>query len=132
MAVPPRRKGGPLGPPFHAVRSRCPATQVVCVTSTFCCAFAYATEPSDRTFAATAALTGATMFALISDIAARSGSGSPASSSRSSRESCLYSCGVFSLMSILLSSLDGSGGLGDVRGLLCVGVRDRVVTQDIQ
>src|SRR5919198_6577983 len=56
-----------------------------------CCAFAYATEPSERTFAAIAALIGAATFALISDIAARSGSSTPASAFSSSCVSVLYS-----------------------------------------
>src|SRR5438046_1465147 len=60
-------------------------------------AFAYATEPSERTLAATAALIGAATFALISDIAARSGSSSPASSLSSSCVSCRYSWGFFIL-----------------------------------
>src|SRR4051812_50021099 len=55
-----------------------------------CCAFAYAIELSLRTFAATAALIGAARLALISDMAARSGSSSPASSLSSSRVSGLY------------------------------------------
>src|SRR5919197_2119074 len=64
---------------------------LVCEMSAVCCAFAYAIELSERTFAAIAALIGAATFALISDIAARSGSSSPASASSSSRVSCLYS-----------------------------------------
>jgi hypothetical protein len=50
---------------------------------------AYAIELSERTFAATAALIGAATFALMSDIAARSGSSSPASVLSSSRVSAL-------------------------------------------
>src|SRR5215213_11400637 len=42
--------------------------------STSCTAFAYAIELSERTLAATAALIGAAMFALTSDICSRSGS----------------------------------------------------------
>src|SRR3954466_11944180 len=42
------------------------------------------------------------MFALMSDIAARSGSSSPASFSSSSRLNCLYSCGSLP-MCVLLS-----------------------------
>src|SRR5256886_15603896 len=83
-------------------------------------AFAYATELSERTFAATAALIGATTFALTSDIAARSGSSSPASSLSSSRVSFLYSC--CSLMSV---------PLGDVSGLGRVRIGDRVVRKDV-
>src|SRR5439155_18245099 len=93
-----------------------------------CCAFAYATELSLRTFSATAALIGAAMFALISDIAARSGSSSPASAFSSSRLSCLYSSSL--PMRLLLQLL--LGGLGDVAGLLRVRVRDRVVAQHVQ
>src|SRR5919197_237892 len=59
--------------------------------STFCSAFAYAIELSERTFAAIAALIGAATFALISDIAARSGSSTPASAFSSSCVSVLYS-----------------------------------------
>src|ERR687885_928003 len=59
--------------------------------SPVCCAFAYAIELSLATFSAAARLTGAATFALINDIAARSGSSSPASLFSSSRVSCLYS-----------------------------------------
>src|SRR5436190_21685868 len=54
-------------------------------------AAATAAALSDRTLAAMAALIGIAMFALTSDMAARSGSCSPASSSSSSRLSGLYS-----------------------------------------
>src|SRR5919107_3393647 len=93
--------------------------------SAVCCALANAIELSDSTFAATAALTGAAMLALISDIAARSGSSSPASSESSSRVSGRYSCGLFSAMCSCLPNGVGrrSVGLRDVRVLL--GVRDR-------
>src|SRR5215208_5698523 len=64
-----------------------------------CSAFAYATELSLSTLSATAALMGAATFALISDIAARSGNSSPASAFSSSRVSFLYS----SLIALLLS-----------------------------
>src|SRR5438094_7728547 len=90
-------------------------------------AFAYATELSERTFAATAALIGAATFALISDIAARSGSSSPASSFSSSRERALYSWGLLP-MSVLLSLVR----LRDVGGLLRVGIRGRAVAQYVQ
>src|SRR5947208_8268106 len=69
-----------------------------------CAASAYAIAPSERTFAATAAFTGKAMFALMSDIAARSGSSSPASSASSSRDKLLYSWD-FLPMSLLLSDL---------------------------
>src|ERR671916_318787 len=96
--------------------------------STSCSAFAYAIELSDRTFAATAALTGAARFALISDIAARSGSGSPAIASSSSRDSWRYSCGAFSLMipPAWLVALVDRGRLRRVR------VRDRAVREDVR
>src|SRR3954469_3910908 len=58
--------------------------------------------PSERTLAATAAFTGMAMFALMSDIAARSGSCSPTSPSSSSRVMLLYSSGIGYL---LLSSV---------------------------
>src|SRR3712207_2558033 len=98
--------------------------------STSCSAFAYAIELSERTFAATAALIGAARLALMSAIAARSGRGSPAISSSSSRLSCLYSCGV----SVMFASLRlrRAGRLRDVRRLLGVRVRDRVVREDVQ
>src|SRR3954468_5785878 len=96
-----------------------------------CSALANATELSDSTFAATAALTGAARFALISDIAARSGSSSPASSVSSSRVSGRYSCGLFSAISVFLP-IDPSVGLVDVRRLLRVGDRDRAVGDGVQ
>src|SRR5204863_457559 len=88
-----------------------------------CSAFAYATELSERTFAATAALIGAAMFALIRDIAARSGSSSPASASRSSRVSFLYCSSLIypSLVALL-----------DIRVLARVGIRDRAVRQHVR
>src|SRR5215213_4121601 len=78
---------------------------VVCVMSPVCCASAYATELSLRTFSASAALIGAATFALISDMAARSGSASPASSSSSSRVSGLYSFRSSAITSLLFVSL---------------------------
>src|SRR4051812_20692919 len=87
-----------------------------------CTALAYAVELSERTLAATAALIGAARFALMSDIAARSGSGSPASSSSSSRVS-LRNSWLMSASSVALS---------DRCGLLCVGIRNRVVGQDVE
>src|ERR671914_252002 len=93
--------------------------------STSCTAFAYAIEPSERTFAATAAFTGAARFALMSDIAARSGSSSPASASSSSRVSWRYSS-FSSVMRSALVVLDDRGRLLGVR------VGDRVVRRDVQ
>src|ERR671933_633622 len=90
--------------------------------SPVCCAFAYATEPSLSTVSASAALTGAATFALISDIAARSGSSSPASWLSSSRDSFRYSSHTYSSLR----------RLRDVAGLLRVRVRDRVVARDVQ
>src|SRR5215212_510080 len=93
-----------------------------------CVAFAYATELSLATFSASAALIGAATFAFTSDIAARSGSGSPASRSSSSRVS-----GVYWSLLIVRSPLLGSrwsAGLDALvdRGLLRgVGVRDCAV-----
>src|SRR5215212_3136761 len=92
--------------------------------STFCSAFAYAIELSLATFSAAARLTGAATFALISDIAARSGSSSPASAFSSSRVSERYS-GLVSLIRPLLVALDDRGVLRRV------GVRDRVVRKDV-
>src|SRR3954447_14909189 len=94
-----------------------------------CSALAYATELSDSTFAATAAFTGAARFALISDIAARSGSSSPASSVSSSRVSGRCARGLFSAMVMILLwfPVGRSVGLGDVRRLLRVRDRGRVV-----
>src|SRR5919204_1949837 len=88
-----------------------------------CWAFAYAIESSLATFSAAARLIGAATFALMSDIAARSGSSSPARAFSSSRVSCLYSC------SLTRTSLRA---LHDVAGLLRVRVGDRVVAQHVQ
>src|SRR5438105_12668437 len=85
-----------------------------------CAAFAYAVALSERTFAATAAFTGAATFALISDIAARSGSSSPASSLSSSRVS-----GLYSLMPDLLVALVDRISLDGVR------VRGGTVGEDV-
>src|ERR1041385_7053857 len=82
-----------------------------------CSAFAYATELSLATLSAAARLIGATTFAFTSDIAARSGSSSPASSFSSSRVSLRYS-----LMSVPLV---------DVSGLCRIRVRDRAVREDV-
>src|SRR5918998_812972 len=53
------------------------------MSPTFCSAFAYAIEPSERMFAATAAFTGAARLAFTSDIASRSVSSRPISASSS-------------------------------------------------
>src|SRR5947199_43422 len=87
-------------------------------------AFAYATELSERTFAAIAALMGAATFALISDMAARSGNSSPARAFSSSRVSCLYSSRFLPMPTSLV-------GLVDRCGLRRVRVRNRVVRQDV-
>src|SRR3954451_1197003 len=60
-----------------------------------CCAAATAAAPSDSTLAATAALIGIATLAFTSDMAARSGSSSPASSESSSRVSGLNWSGSF-------------------------------------
>src|SRR5947207_2655278 len=96
--------------------------------SPVCCAFAYATELSLSTFSATAALIGAATFALISDIAARSGSSSPAIAFSSSRDSCLYSC-----CSPISSSFAAClVGLVVVRVLDRVRLRGRVVREHVR
>src|SRR3989337_2579987 len=77
--------------------------------SAVCSALAIAAELSLGTLRATAALIGAATFALISDIAARSGSASPASLSSSSRVSGFHSCCSFSLP-IIRSAPIGYGG----------------------
>src|SRR3954470_2076864 len=90
--------------------------------SAFWIAFAYAIELSDRTFAATAALTGAARFALISDMAARSGNSSPASSLSSSRVSFRYSSAIRASLVALVD-----------RGLLHrVRVGGRAVREDVR
>src|SRR5436190_22621192 len=102
-----------------------------------CAASATAVALSDRTFAATAAFTGMAMFALISDIAARSGSSSPARPSSSSRVSFRYSL-IHSSWSIAGRGPTLAGRrcplvlLRDVRGLLGVRDRGRVVAEDVQ
>src|ERR671933_848131 len=92
--------------------------------SPLCCAFAYASELSESAFSATAAFTGAATFALISDIAARSGSSSPASSFSSSRVSFRYSS-VISAPSLEVA-------LVDRRLLRRIRVRDRAVREDVR
>src|SRR5918992_1761266 len=92
-----------------------------------CSAFAIATESSLKTFSAAATLTGAATLALISDIAARSGSSSPASASSSSLDRLLY-CSPIAVppfRSRLARLVD--------RGVLCrVRIRDRAVRQDVR
>src|SRR5215212_1946461 len=90
-----------------------------------CSAFAIAAELSLSAFSATAALTGAATLALISDIAARSGSSSPASALSSSCVSCLYSAFFLPMPSSLVALVD-RGGLGRI------GVRDRAVGQHVR
>src|SRR5438132_6753305 len=89
-----------------------------------CSALAIAVEPSLSTFSATAAFTGAATFALISDMAARSGSSSPARVFSSSRVSCLYSSCFLPMPTSLV-------GLVDRCGLRRVCICDRVVRQDV-
>src|SRR3954454_24749149 len=93
--------------------------------SAVCVAFAYAIEPSDATFSARAALIGAATLALISDIAARSGNSSPASS---------LSCSRVSFWNV---SFSATGDPSEVRlvdrGLLRgVGVRNCAVREDVR
>src|SRR3954451_18222288 len=90
--------------------------------SAVCVALAIAAELSERTLAATAAFTGAAMFALMSDIAARSGSSSPASSLSASRVIGLYSD----------MSRSPLVALRDVGGLRGVGVRDGAVGERVE
>src|SRR5439155_6231322 len=97
------------------------------VMSPVCWAFATAVELSLSTLSATAALIGAATFALMSDIAARSGSGSPASLSSSSRDSARYSCGSPVIVRLLLRV-----PLVDRRLLHCARIRRRVVGQDVR
>src|SRR5437588_561520 len=92
---------------------------------TFCSASAYATELSDRTLAAIAAFTGAARFALMSDIAARSGSGSPARASSSSRVRRLYSTSLRTVRHLPLRALVDRHRLGRI------GVSSRVVGEDV-
>src|ERR671930_1933035 len=96
---------------------------------TFCSAFAYAMELSLATLSAAARLIGAATLALISDIAARSGSGSPASASSSSRLSVRYSC-IASVMSV--SPQLRLIALVDRCRLRRVRVGDRVVREDVR
>src|SRR5436190_4587811 len=93
-----------------------------------CWASAYATESSERTFSAAAMFTGAATFALISDIAARSGSSSPAIASSSSFVSVRYSSGL----SAMLPAPFGLVGLVDRRVLLGVGPGRRVIGEHVR
>src|ERR1041384_7945543 len=88
-----------------------------------CSAFAYAIELSERTFAATAALIGAATFALINDIAARSGNSSPARAFSSSRESARYSSAIVSSLQVALV---------DRRLLRRIRIRDSAVRQHVR
>src|SRR5436190_5019173 len=90
--------------------------------SAVCSAFAIAVELSLRTFSAAATFTGAAIFALISDIAARSGSASPAISSSSSRDS--FRCS-WSLMSTPFRRLVRAGALAAASGLATGGLQLR-------
>src|SRR5438445_2726194 len=93
-----------------------------------CWALAYASDPSERTFAATAALIGAARLALISDICSRSGNCSPDWASSSSLSSP-------SFVSLTLSAMRHLPGtvwlvvLAAGVGLLCVRLRDRVMIE---
>src|SRR5436190_633674 len=78
---------------------------------TLCSAFAYAMELSERTFAATAAFTGAARLAFTSDMASRSVSSRPISASSSALLNCpvVLDASVIPLSFIRL--LVGLGGL---------------------
>src|SRR5512133_1707613 len=90
-----------------------------------CSAFAIAVESSLSAFSATAAFTGAATLALMSDIAARSGSSSPARALSSSRDSWRYSSCFLPMLSSLVALVD--------RGVLGrVGVGDRPVREDVR
>src|SRR4051794_8000888 len=80
-----------------------------------CSAFAYATELSDATLSARAALMGAAMLALMRDIAARSGSASPASASSSSRVIGRNSAMSLSFRRLVWRRAVRAGALLDVR-----------------
>src|SRR5438094_10500048 len=69
-------------PPSYGTGGR-----LLCVIGASCCALAYASDPSESTLAATAALIGAARLALISDICSRSGSCSTSWASSSCLES---------------------------------------------
>src|SRR5205085_633397 len=68
--------------------------------------------------------------ALMSDMAARSGSASPASSSSSSRVRILNSCSLMTFLTFVSSYV--LRGLTDIARLRGVRVRGRVVRQDVQ
>src|ERR671915_107942 len=103
--------------------------------SAICSALAYAIEPSLATLAASARLIGAATFALINDIAARSGNGSPASASSSSRVNGFYSCFSAAMLpsfrSVVGLALHQLVALVDGRVLSSVRVCHGVVGQDI-
>src|SRR5438445_5702309 len=91
-----------------------------------CWALAYASDPSDRTFAATAALIGAARLALISDICSRSGNCSPDWASSSSLSSPSFDFLTLSAMRHL-PGMVWLVVLDDGVGLLGVRIRDRVI-----
>src|SRR4051794_27151871 len=80
-----------------------------------------AVAPSDSTLSAADRFTGMATLAFISDMAARSGSASPASSSSSARVTLRKS----SAITALLDALDDRGVLGGT------GVGSRVVREDV-
>src|SRR5688572_12561305 len=107
--------------------------------SACCWAMAIAWELSLSAFSASAAFTGAATFALMSDIAARSGSASPASLSSSSRVNrlyCSFSSAISASFQIVtdrssVSRADQLVALVDGRVLSSVRVCHRVVGQDV-
>src|SRR5207248_8842772 len=114
-----------------------PPGQVVWVMSADWVASAIAVELSDSTFSASAALIGAAMFALIKDMAARSGRASPASLSSSSRVSTLYFSSPIGHPLCARGARNGAcnaplGALADVAGLRGLGGRNGVVGQDVE
>src|SRR5438270_2863484 len=97
-----------------------------------CWALAYASDPSERTFAATAALIGAARLALISDICSRSGSCSTSWASSSCFES--WPC-FFIDINLLAPASDRRRwyvALADRRVLLGVGIGHRAVAQHVE
>src|ERR671934_2025832 len=90
-------------------------------------AFAYATELSDNTLAASARLIGAATLALIKDMAARSGSASMVSAWSSSSSPI---CFIFS--AYLLEGCVALDPLWDVVRLNGVGISRCVVAQDVE
>src|SRR5919201_1929124 len=92
-----------------------------CVIGAVWTAFAYATELSDRTLSASAALIGAAMFAFTSDMTVRSGSASPVCTSSSS----------IVMYVICFSSLSCLDRLRDRCHLLCARHGGRVVRKNV-